>query len=203
MEHLNFSEMVELVAQLKTNWYLLKYISERQGTYGDLSSEARLALEELNQNIAATATLMQGSSDAYANTARLKGYRTFDGLVFPCKRERLLQQAGAILEEMCQSDYPFYAQAGYGKYWDEVPLPGSIERLFATYVELSKEQFPGMLGVEHANMALPDNAVALSIYDLSNIAVVFENRNSLDIFLSKNSVEPSDIMCWNGAGWQC
>lgn len=202
MEQLNFPETVELLDQLKARWYMLKYISERHSTYGELASVARLALDELDRNITAITTLMRSSSDAHVKTAQLKGYVSFDGLVFPCKRERLLQQADALREEMSQSDYPFYAQAGYGKYWNEVPLPSCIERYFETYVELTKQQYPGMLGVERSDMALPNNAAALSIYDLSSIAVVFGDESSLEMFLAENSVEPCDIMRWTGIGWQ-
>ena len=202
MGHLNFTETVELLDQLKQQWYLLKYITERHSKFGDRAATARLALDELDRNIAAITTLMKSSANAYVKEDQLKGYLSFDGLVYQCKQEQLQRTTSSILKGHTDG-YPFYADAGYGLYWNEVPLPCCIEQLFTTFVELTKWQYPGMLGVEHPNMALPDNAAALSIYDLSNIAVIFESETCLEEFLKENSVEPSDIMYWTGSCWQC
>ena len=204
MERFKFPEMVALCDGLKTCWYQLKYISERRSKYGSLSSTARMALDELDRNLCAISTLMRSSGNVHVKLEQLKELPDFEGpITYQCKRPLLRMAAADIMEASRHSDSPFYAEAGYGNYWNEVPLPHCIKAVFTAYVDLTKHLYPGMLGVEAPGMNIPEDAAAISYYDLSDLAVVFQDEDSLALFNEENAVDPSDTMYRVGNDWIC
>lgn len=81
-----------------------------------------------------------------------------------------------------KTDYNTVIDAGYGRYWDEVPLPGCIEECLASYIKAIQPMVPGLIGLEGPGMTIPEGAWGLSLYDLSDAMLVFETREALDAF---------------------
>lgn len=192
-----FPEMFDLLDQLKQRWYLLKFISERPSEYGGLSRDASSALTELDQNVRAVAALITCSGDPAVKADQLRGYTCFKGLAFPCQQEQLLKVSEAILEQYSGGDDPFYVDAGYGNYWNEVPLPGCIEECLTSYIKAIQPMVPGLIGLEEPDMDIPEGAWGLSLYDLSDTMLVFKDRESLDAFPMTGDI--NSPAKWDGA----
>lgn len=88
----------------------------------------------------------------------------------------------------------------FGPFWNEVELPEPIKAAFTDYIEMLSKEVPGMIGPEDALDTIPDNAMALSIYMLSDFRIVFDEKGN-ETFFKKYGIEDTDILHWNGDRW--
>lgn len=91
-----------------------------------------------------------------------------------------------------------------GDFWNEVAMPNSLYDAFERYIKKLAEVVPGMLGVEASREdahCYDENTTALSIYDLSDFAIVFKNEEFANEFIGHYEIDPVDMMFWNGTGW--
>lgn len=106
-----------------------------------------------------------------------------------------------LKEEAEQSDV-WYLR--YGDFWNEVPTSHSLYDAFTRYADKLSEVVPGMLGAEESreDSHYDENTTALSIYDLSDFAIVFMNEASAEKFIGHYEIDPVDMMFWTGNSWQ-
>lgn len=99
-------------------------------------------------------------------------------------------QIRAQLDEMTCGDYLFYRSCGFGKFWNEVPLPEIVEILFGRFCQLVGEDKTGTFGV--------------SIYDMSDQAVVYSSEEQVVQLMKCYDLEPCEKMrLVDGAWWCC
>lgn len=206
-----FEEIVEALDGLKQSYYLLQYC---QDNLNDLNLNV-VAAQQLHmfqhrflseQADSITDALMSGI--AYEDTVLMKMLKTdvIDNLK-SCQVQDLfgsLVSIGSlferILDERRACDDTFYRE--YGEFWNEVPLPDCVERIFTAYVESRKASVPGMLGMEGPrDETLPKGTTGISYYDLSDLMILFENRAAAEAFAEENGVEPSQYLTFCGNGF--
>lgn len=93
------------------------------------------------------------------------------------------------LEERTQQDYCFYQRCGFGKFWNEVPLPEIVEILMNRFCQLVGEEQGG--------------AFAVSIYDMSDAAIVFSSEEQVDRLMERYDLEPCEKMRMQNGMWFC
>ena len=197
-----FPELVELLNLLKRAHYLLYYCR-------DHASDLLLS-EEPRQTIPAIRnTILRDRMSGLANALRTGIFSDDTSLLESLQRDILESirnqtvfcdgrqgRFGTLFDQiLCEfqgEDNPFYRY--YGKYWNEVELPPAVADLFSAYVDSRKSAFPGMIGVEHGGMDLPDGTVGICYYDLSDATILFENREAAERFSTEHSVEPADFL---------
>lgn len=93
------------------------------------------------------------------------------------------------LEEMAQGDYCFYRSCGFGKYWNEVPLPEVVEILFERFCQLVGENKSGKF--------------AVAVYDMSDKEIIFSTEKQIDELRERYDLEPCEKMFLENGVWHC
>lgn len=207
-----FEEIVEALDDLKQSYYLLQYCRDHLNDLNlnvvaaqqfhifqqrFLTEQADSIVDALLSGIAHedTVLLKMLKTDVIDNLKSCQVQDLFGALV----SVRSLYER--ILDEHRACDDTFYR--AYGEFWNEVPLPDCVERVFTAYVESRKASVPGMLGVEGPrDEMLPEGTTGISYYDLSDLAILFENRTAAEAFAEENGVEPSQFLTLYGCGFQ-
>lgn len=99
------------------------------------------------------------------------------------------EQIQSRLKEMAQGDCCFYQSCGFGKYWNEVPLPEIVEILFERFCQLVGENKAG--------------EYAVAVYDMSDKEIIFSTEEQIDGLLERYDLEPCDIMFLKNGIWYC
>lgn len=195
----DFTDFINFCNSLKIIWYQCQYIIDKGSYDGTVIESARLMQKILNDASLSPLEVSIAVLDALLPD--------IDNNTPGCKTFSPELPLGGIIENFMQqyndADIPFYQDAKYGKYWNEVELPPCVYLLFCKYMDILKPT--GFIGVE--GMITEDNyhdgCCGISYYDLSDATIVFESEADAKAFAEKNPVEPSDLMLWKDAAWYC
>lgn len=207
----NFAGLVSILDEMKQNYYLARAISEQPHHFGEVCEELGLSITA-EQVTMAKNNLLAFDAASPSSLEALKN-EFVPGVSYETKLAneflRLSETLSNSLSELyakilagCdQMDTKFYDAAGYGEFWNEVELPSSIEELFNFMVVCAAPLVPGMVTGDDE---LKNGFVALSIYDLSDALVVFENKDAMDAFLNShhNAPDCTDGLTYYDGGWQ-
>ena len=113
-----------------------------------------------------------------------------------------------VLDAFSKTDSSFYEYVTTGEtyahyaFWNEVPNPPVIDRLLDTFVECEKQFYIGMLGTETTIQQVKNGMGGITIYNLADSMVVFNNQMTAQAFNKSYGIEPSELLTFVGAGWQ-
>ncbi len=92
----------------------------------------------------------------------------------------------------------------YGReFWNHIAIPFALYEALEDYVTSIAKAYPCILGTE-AQMKdkMPTSCCALSIYDLNDFTIVFDNPENMDQFIDENvAIDPVDLLLWNDGSW--
>jgi len=91
-------------------------------------------------------------------------------------------------------DRPFYTE--YGKYWNECPLPASVMLVLDAVCAgmVAAGNVPGLIGAESEVSTLKDGYTGISMYDMSDYMLVFEDEASAENFLYNYGPETTELL---------
>ena len=187
---MDFTKVVEALDAAKMLYYKLFYADDHKSEVRPtLSTYAHEMKKEVEDTFVFIVNEMKSDTRYPVWEAALEGIKMIALSVAPREHWKDIEEGLTELSDY-DSDYPFYNRGGFGKYWNEVALPYFIDNFFKVYVDsILAPHVPGMIGVEKATV--PNGAWAISYYDLSDIAIVFEDEKSADKFADNNPVDPS------------
>ena len=195
----NFMNFVNFCDSLKTIWYQCQYIIDRGSYDGTVVESAKLMQKVLNDACLFPLEMSIAVLDALLPDidSNSPGCKTFSPEL----------PLGGIIDSFMQeydnADNPFYRDAKYGKYWNEVELPACVYLLFSKYMDILRPT--GFIGVEGmiTGSNYHNGCCGISYYDLSDATIVFDSEADAQAFADKNPVEPSDLILWKDGAWYC
>lgn len=183
-----FSKMVELLDSVKETYYLLHYLSDTQP---GLRKIARRELTRLTKRMNSVAKAIDGETPEQTLLDTIRGY-IGDVQATHTGEASLGSLFNSIKDDARANDIPFYSN--YGEFWNEVPLPASVESVFIAYInKMAASKVEGMRGVSGTVDEFKGDW-GYSIYDLSDIMVVFDSEEHARKFHEEDGVEPYDFM---------
>lgn len=174
---ITFKERLDMCISLKMGWYLCQYVRDHKSEF---SSQAYLEAV----NFQTTLQKLEGSPDN----------------AIPLSRDFPQSAAAKEMAGMFDSDYPFYDDAGYGRYWNEVPLPGCVEQIFNRSVALEQGAEPELI---LDRTGLTDGCCSVSYYDLSEASIPFKSRAAAETFSKKYPTDTFRFETLHNGGWFC
>lgn len=90
---------------------------------------------------------------------------------------------------LAQGDYCFYRSCGFGKYWNEVPLPEIVEILFERFCQLVGEN--------------KSEKFAVAVYDMSDKEIIFSTEKQIDELRERYDLESCEKMFLENGAWHC
>lgn len=108
----------------------------------------------------------------------------------------------SILDAFAYRDSTFYDEGGYGAFWNEVQNPNFVDALFASAGSIMSNVVSGLIGAENSGTIerLEAGMYGISFYDIGDLLLVFEDRDTAEHFMKFYGVEPCNLLFYN-CGW--
>lgn len=200
MQTINFTDVVEWLNNLKELYYLCKFVQTDPPNRENFDHAKTLE------------TYLCSLEDIPLSEAMKSSQKKISLKYDKCGHQMVLssdEPLGILFQEILddfeERDEKFYCEAGFGKFWDEVPLPPFIEAIFEEVVRELQKEWPSLIGTESmaAKAGLREGLCAISYYDLSNILLVFQDEDFAQAFSASFPIEPSEFLNFYDGCWQC